>query len=159
MTLIVAVSDRCGLLYHEIHTQSVTKDIFYHFLTSLKTVLADEDAVILMDNALCHREADTSIPDLRVKFLPPYSPFLNPTENCFSVLKCRLKQHLNTFAGTCNAQAARRASTTLRVFREQHLISRLEESLIVITPEVVQNNYTFSNRYLMKCIARDDIWE
>lgn len=159
ITLIAAVSDRCGLLYYEVHTASVTKETFLNFLTSLEAILGEEEAVLILDNAPVHRGMNELFPDLNFKFLPPHSPFLNPIENCFSVLKCRLKQHLNSFAGTCNAAAARRAGVTLRTFRENHLVSRLEESLEVINAELVDKNCRYSNRYLMKCLSREDICE
>ena len=44
-----------------------------------------------MDNAPCHK--DCNIP-FAVKYLPTYSPFLNPIENAFSCWKATVKRSL-----------------------------------------------------------------
>ncbi|WP_407350997.1 transposase [Lactococcus garvieae] len=60
------------------------------------------DAVIIMDNARFHRKAvlfeiikkfnANFNTDLRIIFLPPYSPDFNPIEKFFGVLKGRVKR-------------------------------------------------------------------
>lgn len=157
-TLIAAISDRGGLIYSEIHTSSVTQEVFHHFLASLEVILDAEDAVVIMDNAPCHRRANDSMINHQVKYLPPHSPFLNPIENCFSVLKATLKQHLNNIAEGCDTAAARRLGQTLKAYREGKLRGAMEDSLIVLTPQITQANYQHSNTFLMKCLHREDIW-
>jgi transposase len=50
--------------------------------------------VLVVDNAQIHKSAlvKTVIEkmNLNLIYLPPYSPFLNPCENCFSVIKGKL---------------------------------------------------------------------
>ena len=50
--------------------------------------------VIVLDNARIHH--GLSLPDNspEIVFLPPYSPFLNPIESVFSVIKCGVKKDL-----------------------------------------------------------------
>ncbi|TBU03944.1 putative DDE-like endonuclease, partial [Hamiltosporidium magnivora] len=47
--------------------------------------------IFVMDNARIHHyrglNDDEEIASYRIKYLPPYSPFLNPIENVFSVWK------------------------------------------------------------------------
>ena len=158
ISLIAAISDVAGLVYYEMHTQSVTKEIFASFLTSLDVILGDEEAVLIMDNAPCHRDAGQVIQNHEVKYLPPHSPFLNPIENCFAVLKATLKHHINDIAGNCTTAAARRAGRTLRAHREQQLKGAMEMALGVVTPELTGPNYRHSNRFLMQCLNSHDIW-
>ena len=160
ITLIAAISDVGGLIYHEIHTRSVTKEVFHDFMTSLGVIIAEEDNIIvIMDNAPCHNDAAQCLPNHEVRYLPPHSPFLNPIENCFSVLKATLKHHLNSIAGICDADAARRARQPLKAYREDKLRGAMEESLIVVTPQLTHANYVHSNSYLMKCLHREDVWD
>ena len=84
-TVIAAVSDQVGLLYHEVHMMSVTKQVFANYIFNLKIILGAEPAVIILDNAPCHSNIDQDFPEVEIKYLPPYSPFLNPIENSFKV--------------------------------------------------------------------------
>ncbi|KAG7168394.1 putative DDE superfamily endonuclease domain-containing protein 1 [Homarus americanus] len=124
VTLIAAISNLVGLFYYEIHVKSVTKEVFKNFMTSLDSVLGPEAAVILMDNAPCHAGIEQDFKDRVIKKLPPHSPFLNPTENCFSVLKATVKRQLNNIADRCDARAARRHGVTLTMYRERYFSNR-----------------------------------
>ena len=72
ITLVAAISDVTGLVYHEIHTQSVTKEVFASFLTSLDVILGDEEAILIMDNASCHGDAGQVIQNHEVRYLPTH---------------------------------------------------------------------------------------
>lgn len=159
ITLIAAISDKVGLVYHEIHTNSVNKDIFKDYFTSLDVVIGEEDCVILMDNAPCHNGISEVFSDRAIRYLPPHSPFLNPIENCFSAIKARLKHSLNNVVERCDAAAARRAGTSLRAYRERLLIQCMEASLETVTPQLTSSDYTHSNTYLRKCVSKEDIWD
>ena len=106
ITLVVAISDVAGLVYHEIHTHGVTKEVFTNFLTSLDVILGDEESILFMDNATCHRDAGQVVANGEVRYLLPHSPFPNPIEACFAVLKATLKHCINDIAGNCTTAAA-----------------------------------------------------
>ena len=53
-TVIAAISDQVGLLYHEVHMRSVTHEVFNNFLFNVSVILDDEPAVLILDNAPCH---------------------------------------------------------------------------------------------------------
>ncbi|KAG7163928.1 putative DDE superfamily endonuclease domain-containing protein 4 [Homarus americanus] len=95
LTLIASISNLARLFYYEIHVTSVTKEVHKKFMTSLDSVLGPKAAVILKDNALCHTGIEQEFEDCVIKKLPAHSPFLNPFENCFSVLKATVKRQLN----------------------------------------------------------------
>ncbi|KAG7173016.1 putative DDE superfamily endonuclease domain-containing protein 2 [Homarus americanus] len=86
LKLIAAIYNLASLFYYEIHVTSVTKEVLKNFMTSLEPVLGSEATVISMDNAPCHAGIEQEFEDRVIKKLPPQSPFLNPIENCFSIL-------------------------------------------------------------------------
>jgi transposase len=69
-----------------------------------------KDDVVIMDNATFHRKkALRSIAErfgLRVIFLPPYSPDLNPIEKFWSWLKGKLRSVLRFFPSLDHAISA-----------------------------------------------------
>ncbi|KAG7159526.1 putative DDE superfamily endonuclease domain-containing protein 44 [Homarus americanus] len=91
-TVIAAIAEHCGILYHEIHYGSVTKEVFSDFIASLAAIIGDARSILVLDNSPIHNGIAAVYPELNFKFLPPYSPCLNPIENCFSVFKSYLKQ-------------------------------------------------------------------
>ena len=90
----MAISDQAWVVYHKLEWGGINAEGFHAFLTNLKVNLGDEQAVIIMDSALAHRDAQMVDPLHPVHMLPSHSPFLNHIENVFSVHKAGLKQHL-----------------------------------------------------------------
>ena len=64
-------------------------------MLSLTMVIGEANPVVIMDNAPVHNGISNAFPETNIKFPLPYSPFLNPIENCFSVLKSDMKRSLN----------------------------------------------------------------
>ena len=160
VTVIVAICDTVGVLYHEIHERGVNREVFYDFLTNLQVIIGEEDVVVVMDNAPCHRRMDIEFPRLAIKFLPPYSPFLNPIEECFSVFKAYLKHRLNDIsAGNLDDRAAaRREGLPQCQRRQQRLRAAVTDTLDPsLTREVVTANYRHSNSFLVACLQEQDI--
>jgi transposase len=84
-----------GVLHYAIQVGAFNTQLYVEFLRDLLAVL-DQDArqrsfLLVMDNVRFHHSA--AVQDLvaasshRISYLPPYSPFLNPIENCFSKWK------------------------------------------------------------------------
>ena len=159
ISLIAAISDGAGLVYYECHNRGVTKEIFQNFIFNLDIILGNYNPLIIMDNAPCHNDVALRFPARQFRYLSPYSPFLNPIENCFATIKSCLKRLLNDVVGSCNVQQAHRNGMTLQAYRERLLTSNLEIALGVVTPQLCASLYEHSNSYLMKCINREDIWD
>ena len=156
---IVAVSDQVGVVYYEIVIGGVTQEVFGNFLTSLTSILDEERAFLVMDNAPCHNVQIDSAHQV-IKYLPAYSPFLSPIENCFSVLKSDMRPRLNVVQEeACNRHAAQEAGMSLVQWRENILKRELTASMDVITREVTANNYCKANSYLMDCIQAKNIFD
>ena len=102
-----------GFVYHELlnadgaKAKGIGADEFCLFLGSLSARLP-RDSVVIMDNAPIHQgerfeEVRQSIDEsksIKLEFLPPYSPFLNPIEYSFHSIKAyvRSKQPPNRAA-------------------------------------------------------------
>ena len=158
VTLIAAISDRAGLFHHQINFHTTTADVFSGFISELSALLEEsEPSLILFDNAPCHRGIQEQFPETDMKFLPPWSPFLNPIENCFSTLKAHIKNRLKDIADSCTLVAARRAGRTLRRHREVVLQQAMEICIPVVNEQIVSANYRHANSYLLKCLNKDDI--
>ena len=145
ITLIAAISDTAGLVYSEHHCKGVKKDVFINFIFNLDIILGDHNPTIILDNAPCHNGIAENFSNRNFKYLPPYSPFLNPIENCFSVIKARIKHLLNDVVGICNLRTAQLHGMTLIACREQILIEKLMISLQVVTPDLCHSLYVHSN--------------
>jgi transposase len=51
------------------------------YLDELSKAFADSNIILIMDQAGWHKSQRLQVPDnIQIKFLPPYSPELNPVE-------------------------------------------------------------------------------
>ena len=84
---------------------SITKQIFKWWILYSVLPLLRHGMIIIMDNAAIHHnlEIDEILAErgIQIKYLPPYSPDLNPIENTFHTLKEWLRRHWNE-AGAFN---------------------------------------------------------
>ncbi|KAE9281198.1 hypothetical protein PF008_g27944 [Phytophthora fragariae] len=103
LTLLYAASPSFGTLYFEIIEGSVTGESCLSFMkemmaTYMRKGLASRKRAFIMDNAsIHHRDIVTDYlqggvvaEKIGLEFLPVYSPFLNPLEEVFGLLKSRL---------------------------------------------------------------------
>ncbi|KAG7165901.1 putative DDE superfamily endonuclease domain-containing protein 21 [Homarus americanus] len=146
-TVIAAIAEHCGILSRN-----------SLWFSDEGTIIGDARSILVLDNAPIHNGIPAVYPELNFKFLPPYSPCLNPIENCFSVFKSYLKQYLHREAPRCNAAHARQEGVTLNALRENILQVGVEFALPSVTEHVVSQNYNHVNTYLFQCIERRDIF-
>ena len=86
--LYSAVAPVTGDDFHLIGLDSMNAQTEALFLTELKKKHPDQQVVVVMDNAPCHRPNILhTIPGLTIIYLPPYSPELNPVERYFEELR------------------------------------------------------------------------
>lgn len=91
---VIAAMNKYGMIYHKINERSVNGEDFKVFLKEIKTKCIEAEIsnpIFIMDNARIHHYGglfeDPEIVQYNIRYLPPYSPFLNPIENVFSVWK------------------------------------------------------------------------
>ena len=92
-----------GVIALETTTSSVNADIFFDFVrgTLIPNMQqfngTNSRSIVVMDNLSVHRTGDVlglfDQAGIPVFFLPPYSPDLNPAEECFSYAKAYLRKH------------------------------------------------------------------
>ena len=126
-------------------------------MRTLEAYLDGLNVAVIMDNAPIHRNMDEIYPNLNVKYLPPYSPFLNPIESCFSVFKNYLKIHLTANMGACTAARAREMGTTQVALRERVVQEGVSLAIPRVTAEVAENNYRHAKAYIARYFDRVDI--
>ena len=87
-SLILCISNKNKIINSEIYDKTINSEKITLFFNNMK----NENGILLLDNASCHKSKVTKENiDKNCKFqtyhLPPYSPMLNPTEYCFSNIK------------------------------------------------------------------------
>ena len=115
---VVAAMTKNGMLYNKVHDTAVTGQDFQLFLDEIKNICIEKEIsnpVIILDNARIHHSRILKWDGFLPVFLPPYCPFLNPIENCFSkrknavVRECctseiQLKNAINTKFSTITSE-------------------------------------------------------
>ena len=94
-----------GYIAHWIYQGGTTQRLFNSFIEEAVLPLCNawpgKDSVIIMDNASCHKdpilEEMCNQKGVKLIYLPPYSPDLNPIEESFAELKAYVKRHWDTF--------------------------------------------------------------
>ena len=92
VTLVLAISERRGVVAYRVVKGSVNAAAFASFVDSLD---APRGSVAILDNVSFHKSAvvrnAAEVKGIRLVFIPPYSPNFNPIEGTFSVLKSALR--------------------------------------------------------------------
>ncbi|KII70800.1 hypothetical protein RF11_14960 [Thelohanellus kitauei] len=95
LTTQVAIS-LSGVVHFKIFDGSVNGEQFKELLMELSHINVNLSKVYIMDNARIHRSSVVSAfvqnSNIRIEFLPPYSPQLNPIVEYFSRLKSKVRQ-------------------------------------------------------------------
>ena len=165
VTFIVAVTPDVGVLYYEAYERGVKHHDVLRFVRSVAAILGDGDgdgkrATLIMDNAPSHRAIQDPDEERRVKFLPPHSPFLNPIDNCFSVLKAHAKQRIAHIQEEVDSrELARQHGMGIVAWRSHVLMREVAASMAAITPEIVAANFRHADAYLARCIRGEEILE
>ena len=135
-----------GTVHQVTKEGSFNREDFEAFLLEIRELLSIEnldDFVIVMDNASIHH--NLNVPEgLFLKYLPPYSPFLNPIESVFSVVKAKLKQCLPEInVGISQPESKKKLLEIVwkTVFQAQNFA----------------NFYRHCSSFLTRCLLKDDI--
>ena len=159
LTVIMVISDKVGVLYYETAWGRVDAERFRLFLEHLAVILGEENAVVIMDNVPCHRQAEALVTH-QVKKLAPNSPFLNPIENCFAVYKADLKQRLGQVQELLDDRdaALQAGHRSIKAWREALLEDLAGQAVPAVSPEKVAAAYQHANSFIGACLAKEDIW-
>ena len=109
-----------------------------------------------MDNTQLYKNMHEIFPNLEIKYLPSYSSFLNPLEDCFFSLKTYLRIFFQLTADQYHSfwQSER---TIFQAFRQNLLLFGIENAVSNVSLAVVCQYYNRANSYLIKCIQKEDL--
>ncbi|KAG9394344.1 DDE superfamily endonuclease [Carpediemonas membranifera] len=93
---VVAALTTSGIVHRHITSGTYNADLFWQFMIALLPQIPGY--CIILDNARIHKDEErinnlSRIYDVRIVFLPPYSPFLNPIEVVFGQVKAYVATH------------------------------------------------------------------
>ncbi len=147
LTLICAISPTQGIVHWQLRYGSVNAEVYADFIRALcnTEIVKSHSFTFVQDNVSFHRTQQ--VQDVLEEFgiqhkfeqLPPYSPQLNPIEECFSKLSIKMREKNSENTG--------------------ELISNLEGLMSdgTVTPSDCNGWYRHSIRWYFKCIDMKDL--
>lgn len=120
-SVIACISNEKLVLKHT-HEKSVDRLKFLEFLKSLPL---DHNTVIFMDNARFHHSSIIKeyieSKSVELIYTPPYSPWFNPIENCFSIIKRKF-------------QTLQDIDASFRALEQRHIVAFYRKATALIGP-------------------------
>lgn len=161
LTICLAISPQWGLVHATTVVGGFRNTNFHDFVSELEEIV-DEPFTLVLDGARAHGNIPGMQQGHTCQFLPPYSPFLNPTERAGSCLKAAMKRVLplpEYQTEIANTEGAAAAGLTLHAWRLAILRKVVTDCLPEITLQkcVRWNNCTAS--YYQRCLIYEDINE
>ena len=128
VTLILAISNKRGVVHHEIVKGSANASIFSEFV---KKIQAEENAFVLLDNVRFHHSKcvkdAASERKLSLVYTPPYQPDFNPVENAFSVIKSHTRRFDDSIKDALSLVTLEKTKAFFK-----HAISFIEDYVLVL---------------------------
>lgn len=160
----LAISPTLGLIHSEIRVGSVNRASFEKTLIDLCSKIIEqmgnEHVYVIMDNARPHlRPTLPGDSNIKLVYLPPYSPFLNPVEHAISCFKAAIKRSIGQqqWQHSLTSENAREAGVSQQAYRLNRLREVANESLSEITPMKCLHWYNHTYSYLSKCFSQEPI--
>ena len=155
-------------MHHVIACETTTRATFEDFLAETARQCAimfppGESVVMIYDNARPHVRAQLPHdvePIMQVRLLPPYSPFLNFTENAHSAFKSRVKRDLarpEIQQAIGDREAAQQAGLTMERWRVDIVCRIARRNVDAITQQKCMGWYRRMQTYIPQCLARQQI--
>lgn len=155
-TMCMAINKDEGLIHFELLNGSMTSERFSQFLLNMSHAVDNREFTIILDNARPHH-GEVEVPDnFRLKFLAPYSPFLNPIENVFSVMKANMKRQL-AVVDIREDERAQEQGLSLVAYRRNLLRNVMLSSIDEVTPQLCLTYYNRIFPFTPMCFAEEDI--
>jgi len=107
----IAALDQGHLIAPMVFTDSCNHAVFTAWLERFLVPMLKPGQTVILDNARFHQGPTISQTLAKIgcslRYLPPYSPDLNPIEQCWAPLKNRIRKNIPTapsfFDAVCNA--------------------------------------------------------
>lgn len=159
LTICLAISQELGLVHFTLVVGGMRNDNFSAFLSEVDQ-LVEGEFVLLFDGARAHLNVPTMSDGHDHRFLPPYSPFINPAERAGSALKAAVKRRIQAPAiqrEVANRNLALAAGFTMEQHRLAILKREVEASMAVLTPMKCVRWINRNQVYFQRCMDREDI--
>jgi len=161
-TLILAISSMSSIIHWSIVNGSANTEIFNTFFSDLQEKVAGlPKTVCILDNCRIHNPAELGhrlSPGHELKFLPPYSPFFNPIENCFNWVKQQVRQCLVSQEVIQKIRDADAGHWGTRIEgRRQILVHVIETVLACVTKELVTSFQSEIVKFIPRVMNREDL--
>ena len=164
LSVMAAVENGHGLLLEHHKSGSMTTDDFEVFLTTLGEAIREQglqNVVLIYDNCRIHQESVVQQMcwwvDCEYANLPPYSPMLNPIEECINDWKSQIKSLLSTSFQAQRLQVASLPFGQKTAERMKILEAALSLALPVVTPAKVQAHYQHTLSFIPQILAMNDV--
>lgn len=164
VTVTLAISPTAGLLHSSFLAETMTAARFQEFLNQLCQTVAEEleeaaHCVIVLDGARVHSQA--TVPPafshrIQMMTLPPYSPFLNPTEQAISCFKASIKRQLAD-PEVQDELSAPPEAMNLTQWRVAVLQRCAVEAIGSITAAKCSRWHQHTMRYLPRCLNGEEV--
>lgn len=166
LSICLAVAPDLGLISYKLVIGGFKNSDFVDFVSEIdqlvqEPVVEDGQFVMLVDNARAHMNYPELSDGHSIRFLPPYSPFMNVAEYAGSCLTSHVKRVLATPAlrDELRDVANLEPHESLHGFRLRVLKRVVEENLNQITSAkcVQWSNHVMT--YFNRCLNHEDIYE
>lgn len=166
VSVCVAICQNHGILDSKSVNGSFNGDEFRDFISHLIQVVQQcteiHNPIFIFDNCKIHYAAHIEnlckSAGIKVKFLPPYSPNLNPIENVFGIIKKRFKkkkiavQYRQALLDTNKLKRGLRMQT-----RNQILQLAFNQSLGEMKSTEINSCYDHLGKYIINAMKNEDI--
>lgn len=159
LTICLAISQQLGLVHFMLIEGGFKNEHFLQFVSELDE-LVEGTFVLISDGARAHLHVPGMHAGHQHRFLPAYSPFLNPAERAGSALKAELKRRLHVGgiqAEVADRQQAAAAGLTLHQHRMCILRREVELAMNCITDAKCMQWVNHSQTYFQRCLNVEDI--
>ena len=159
----MAISPSAGVVTWKIFEGALDSDCFAEFFQDVQQGFAKNfsSTICILDNCRVHKRDDLTKllqPNHEIKFLPPYSPFFNPIENCFNVIKQKVRSSLVSEAIIHRSRQADTAPWGSKMeARRTILVDVLSQAISEINSALVMSFKLETLQYIPKVLNKETL--
>lgn len=148
LSLVMAINKK-GVIHWTSVVGSFNHEKYQKFICDL-SLKVDHNVQYYMihDNATIHNRTITTTERHEIVHLPPYSPFLNPIENMFGVLKSKLRKQMTRTPGIINMAPEEKIQTMNRYVADIIADDNFKN---------FKNYYKKTKNYYLSAMKKEDI--
>lgn len=167
VSICAAIDGVHGVILHERRSGAFTAEDFKGFIVKLIQHCEDQlkmkKVMLVFDNCRIHHAADLdAIPqiasgDFAYKFLPPYSPNLNPIENVFGMIKMHYQHLIDTEYSDLLVETYNAPFGTQMQSRQELLDAAFARAISMVSNDDVAHSFSHLREYFEKVLNHEDI--